>query len=218
MRGLTLRANYILQKEGLIPLVKNGITFLIGFFLRYETHYLYEFTLKERNEADFIPKVNNFTLQIITTNQQAGELKDKGFDLEALYSNTRKLLDNGAIAFCILVGQELAYTSWLAMTEETKDSFRQFPFHVDFSNKEACTGGTITTPKYRGKGLMTYGKYKQYEFLRERGIIRSRGAVNTNNITAQRVQAKFEHRIYAKAFYLKILRWQFWRETPLVHD
>ena len=215
MRALIRRANYILQTEGWIPLLKNVITFLAGIFLRYERYYLYEHTLKERNEADFIPNVDNFSVQIITTIQQAAELKEKGFDLEVIYSNTRKLLNNGAIAFCILVGQEPAYTSWAAITEETKGSFRQFPYHVDFSNKEACTGGTITVPKYRGKGLMTYGKYKQYEFLRERGINSSRGAVHTNNGAARRVQAKFEHRIYAKAFHLKILWWQLWRETPL---
>ena len=216
MSVLFRRAKYIFESEGLKPLFRRGFTFLIGYFFQYGTFYVYEHTIKEGNEADFMPKIQNFTFQVVFTNQQANELCANGFDLRSFSIYARRRLDKGAIAFCILIGRELAHIGWVAMTEEAKNTFEPYPYRVDFLNKEACTGGTITIPKYEKKGLMTYGYYKRFQFLRERGVVTSRNAVDTSNIVSQRVHAKFGPKIYAKARYLKILWWKLWKETPLV--
>ncbi len=218
LRALSIGVKDVLQKEGLIPLLRKGFTFLARYFFRYGTYYLYEHTMRERNEADFMPKIQNFAVHIVSTNQKADELVANGFDFRSYAIYIRRNLDRGAIAFCIFIGRELAHLGLVAMTEEAKNTLDPVPYRVDFLNKEACTGGTVTIPKYRGKGLMAYGYYKRFQFLRERGIVTSRNAVGTKNIASQRVHAKFGPRIYAKARYLKILWWQYWNETPTCAD
>ena len=116
-----------------------------------------------------MPKIQDFTFKIVSTNQQADELATEGIDFRSNFINARRGLDKGALAFCIFVERELAHIGWVAMTEEAKNTFDSLPYQVDFSNKEACTGGTVTIPKYGGKGLMVYGYFKRLQFLKERG-------------------------------------------------
>jgi len=215
------RAKQIFQTEGLIPLLKRGIPFVLGRFVRYRTYYLYEHTpssARNLNEADFMPKIDNFTFEIISTNQEADELEDKGLEFRSQVVNARESLDKGAIAFCIFIGPELAHIGWVAMTEESKRDIDPLPYRVDFGDGQACTGGTVTTPKYRGKSLMTYGYWKRFQYIGGKGVSISRNAVNTSNIASRKVHAKFNPKIYAQARYLRILWWAFWKETPLTQN
>jgi hypothetical protein len=75
-------------------------------------------------------------------------------------------------------------------------------------------GGTIIMAKYLGKGIRTYGYFERFQFLWEKGITTSRNAVDKGNIASQRAHAKLGPRVYAKARYLKVLWWDFWKETP----
>lgn len=206
----------ILQREGVVSLLRRGFAFMRQYFFQYGTFYVYEHTMKERNEADFLPKIQNFTVHIVHTNQQADELEADGFEFRSSSIHARRNLDKGAIAFCIFVESELAHIGWVAMTEEAKSKVDPLPFQINFSNKEACVGATLTILKYRGKGLMVYGYYKRFEFLRENGITTSRNAAATRNIASQKAHARFSPKIHSKARYLKILRWQFCREIPVV--
>lgn len=215
LKTLAIRVKDVWQKEGLLPLLRRGFTFLAQSCFQYGTFYLYQHTMKERSDADFMPKIQNFTFEIVSTNQQADELAANGDDIRAYSYYARRSLDQGAIAFCVFVGQELAHIGWLALTKEAMATFGPYPYRVNFSGKEAYTGGTLTMPKYRGKGLMGYGYFKRFQFLWERGIAVSRNVVATNNIASQRVMAKFGPQIPAQARYLRILWWQFWKETPL---
>ncbi len=164
-----------------------------------------------------MPRIQNFTFKIISTTQQADELADEGFEFHAL-DGYRDDLNRGVIAFCVFVGRELVHIGWVAMTEEAKKSAEDLPYRVVFSNKVACTGGTRTIPKYRGNGLMAYGYFKRFRFLKERGILTSRNAVNAENIVSQKVHAKFGPKIHAKARHIRILKWQLWIEKPLDID
>ena len=169
-----------------------------------------------------MPKIQNFTFKTISTNQQADELVAGGFELGSQITMMRRRLDRGAIAFCIFIERELAHIGWVALTEEAKELVDAFPYKVDFSNGEACTGGTWTHPKYRGNGLMVYGYFKRFQFLREKGIRVSRNVVAKSNIKSQMAHAKFGPKIRGEARYLKILWRRFWWEKPLtpasVHD
>jgi len=209
------RAKQVLQTEGLIPLLRQGFAFLAASFLQCGTYYLYEHTVTERNEADFMPKIQNFTFKTVSTNQQADELVAGGFELGSQITMMRRRLDRGAIAFCIFIERELAHIGWVALTEEAKELVDAFPYKVDFSNGEACTGGTWTDPKYRGTGLMVYGYFKRFQFLKERGKLISRNVVATSNVASQRGHAYFGPKICGEARYLKLLWWKCWREKPL---
>lgn len=211
---LFTKAIDILQKEGLIALLKKGFNFLVVY--QNHTYYLYEHVIKERNEADFLPRINDFTFKIVLTNQHADKLAADGFQLPEDTTNAKYRLEKGAIAFCVFVKGKLVHIGWVALTEEAKNSFDGVPYQVDFTNKQACTGGTVTIPEYEGNGLMAYGYFKRQQYLKETGITVSRNAVETSNIASQRVQAKFDPKIYAKGRYLQILRWKYWNEKPLM--
>ena len=195
-----------------MPLLRRGFDFLIGLFFQYGTYYLYESKLKEMDNADFMPGVNDFTFKIVTSNREADQLVANGFEFQSsggIYSY-RERLNKGTIAFCLFIGRELAHVTWVAMTAEAKNSFTPLPYRVDFLNKEVCSVASQTIPKYRQKGLAAYVYYKELQFLRERGIMTVRYAIKASNIAAQR--APRLGKIYAKARYLKILWWKLWSE------
>ncbi|MFC1904221.1 hypothetical protein ACFLXT_00415 [Chloroflexota bacterium] len=212
---LFIKAKHILQNEGLITLLKKVFIFLV--LCKLQTYFLYKFTIIERNEADFMPKIRDFTLKIISTNQQVDELVSDGFDLSSHITLIRQRVERGAIEFFIFVDGELAFIDYVAMTEKAKKSFNALPYKVDFS-KEACSGGTETISKYQRNGLAKYNMYKKEEFLRERGIMTRRSAVNVKNIMAQTFCTKFDGKIYAKLRYLKVGPWESFKETPLNSD
>ncbi len=106
---------------------------------------------------DFMPRSQHFSCHIVFSNQEADELAANGCALQKYVINARERLAKGAIAFCILAGQELASMHWVALTQEAMNTFDPYPYQVDFLNAEVCMGGVLTIPKYRGKGLIAYG-------------------------------------------------------------
>jgi hypothetical protein len=211
------RAKDILKTEGLKPLLKRGFAFVRVFFFEYGDFYLYEYSIKERSEADFLPKIQDFTFKMISGNEEANKLAEAmGSDFRRRFVTARRMLDKGAIAFCIFVKGEIAHIGWIALSEEAHKAVDNLPYRVGFLNHEACTGGTQTIPQYRGKGLMAYGYFKRFEFLREKGILVSRNAVAKSNIASQKAHAKFSPRVHAEAKHLRLLWWHFWKEKPFV--
>jgi len=210
------RAKDILKTEGLKPLLTRGFDFVKVWFLEYGDYYLYEYTLKERNEADFLPQIQDFTLKIISSNEEADKLAEAmGSDFRRRFVTARSMLDKGAIAFCILVKGEIAHIGWVALSEEAQKAVDNLPHRVDFLDHEAYTGGTETISQYRGMGLMAYGYVKRFQFLKGQGIVVSRSAVAKSNIASQKAHAKFSPRVYAEARHLRLLWWHFWKEKPL---
>jgi len=47
LNALFIRIEYIWQEEGLIPLLRSGLTFLAEHTFQYGTFYLYEYKIKE---------------------------------------------------------------------------------------------------------------------------------------------------------------------------
>jgi GNAT superfamily N-acetyltransferase len=206
------RAFTALRKEGLFPslaiLQQDVLNFLANYIFHFSNYYLYEHTVKERDGTDFLPKVQSFDFHIISSNQEADELARGGVDFRDYFPTSRQTLDRGGVAFCIFICGEFAHGGWVALTEDAKMAFDRVPYRVDFSNNEACTGGTLTLPKFQGKGLMKYCYFKRFEFLREKGIKISRNAVKADNIISQRVHAKFGPK-RREICYLRLLNWKF---------
>jgi RimJ/RimL family protein N-acetyltransferase len=215
LKELLKKAGHILRVEGPVALFKRGAAFLFWrcqrlsrYLFAYHVVYLYEHTMKERREADFLPAIQDYTFKIVASNQQADELADSGFqDLRRHWRNARQGLEAGAMAFCVFIGHELVHVGWTATSYKAKKTFDVLPYRVNFSSNEACTGGTWTWPDYRGKGLMTYIYFKRFQFLWEKGVKTSRNAVEVDNVTSQKVHAKFSPRIYARARYLRVGKW-----------
>jgi len=170
--------------------------------------------MEETGEDGYLPKIRDFILKVIYTNQQADELVADGFKFRQFDDIRRERLDRGAIGFCIFVGQELANIGWVAMNEEAQRSILDLPIKVDFSNNEAFLGSGWTHPKYRGMRLHGYNLFKRLQFLREKGVAIQRSVAKTRNIASQKGSNVFSPKIYAESRYLKILWWKFWKETP----
>jgi hypothetical protein len=221
MRRLTVllrRLKQILQTEGFLSLVKGAFAFGARHLFEYKTYYLWGNVIEDvrnSNEADFTPTIGDFTFKIVTTNQEADELEGDGLEFRSHINNARERLDNGAVAFCIFIEQELANISWVAMTQKAKDSLNNPPFKVDFSNNEAWSGGAWTNPKYRRKGLQLYNNLMRFKYLLEKEVVVDLGAIERGNVSSQKASTEFGGGIYAEGRHLKILWWKFWKERAL---
>ena len=224
LTNLFVSAKDVFQQEGPISLLRRGFTFAAGllsrYIFRYENYFLVEYPIntmmRGKHEADYMPRIQSVTARIVTTLQQVDQLAADGFDFLDYWTDIRRrLLEKGAIACCIFVGQELANMGWVAMTQEAKDELDPVPYHVDFSNREVCLGGSLTMPRYRGHGLSPYNAYKRIQLLKELGIMTARAQHKTTNMSIIKAVAKFDSKIYAKARYLRILGWRYYKEMPL---
>ena len=210
------RAGDILRTEGFSPLLLRSLTRAIQRFLHYESCYLYELALVDRDEADFRPRVDSCTLKVFRSGEEADEwAAAAGFDFRERYLGAASKLDGGAVAFCVFIGRQLAHIGWVAMSPEAKAAMRQAPYRVDFPNGEACTGGMWTDPRYRRSGLARYVYFKRCQFLKDNGKTVSRNAVRMDNVAAQGMMQGFGAKRYAKGRVLKLLWWMHWKETPL---
>jgi len=215
LRQIIYKAREILKTEGLVSLLGRGIRFLVKPLFEYRVVYLYENTLEDfRNlkEIDFKPKVDNFTLKIVSTNQEADRLEAEGFEFRLRAENSQQLLDKGAIAFCIFVGRELANIGWIRMTEEARDTSNKMK--VDYQNNEVQGGFAWTNPKYRRLGFQRYGAFERRRFAFSRGITTYRTYIDKSNIASQVATSKV-FRKYGEGRHLKIAWWRFWKEKTL---
>ncbi|HEX7475087.1 MAG TPA: hypothetical protein VF318_03905 [Dehalococcoidales bacterium] len=180
-------------------------------------YYLYECLLSKRNEADFMPKIREFTLKTIATAKELDDLIAAGFDLSLDSPITRRGLEKGAVAFLLFVGKELASRELVATNAEAKTAIDKYPYTVDFEHREACASGVWTNPKFRNQGLHLYVFYKAYDYLFEYGIKIVRSIVWVDNIAAQKAHARFAPDIkkYARGRYFRIVGLPFCREIAL---
>lgn len=217
MNRLFSRVKYVLRNEGFIPLIRRVPKFLYSASFEYQRFYLYELHIGEkRNQADYMPKIENFTFKIIETTQQLDELNNGDFNLSLMdIVEARWRLIKGAVTLLIFVDNELAYRGWIGMTENAKSVFNHYPYRVNFSKGEICGGDIWTNPKYRRQGLSTYVDYERENFLRERGVKNMRWIIKIVNTPSQGASAKYGGEIYAKAWYLRIFGLKFWKETPV---
>lgn len=214
-------AKEIFREEGLLTLIKRTFSFLVYVIqsaISYENSvfYVYGRTLKVSDEANRMPRIQNFIHRMIETAEQLEEVRSEGFDLSLIDINQyRYRLAKGAVLSLIFVDHELACTSWSALTKEAKNTFNKYPYKVDFENGEVCGGATWTNPKYRRQGLNYYTQYKKEQYLISKGAVRNRTIVLSSNTASQRGTIKTGNELVAKARYIRIFGLQFWREQPV---
>jgi len=210
-------ARDMILQDGWVAFLRHLARDFLGF--PPERNYLYRHTIIARNVEDFLPRLQDFEDFMLRDRRELEELENKGYNFGSRRSNTNIALNNEAVVFCVFVEKELVHTGRVALTENGKRYVDNRPFKVNFKQGEACTGNTWTSPKARSQGLMKYGYFRRFEFLRELGITTSLNSVETTNIASQRVHAKFEPEIYAEAKLRKFLfLFESWKETPINHN
>ncbi len=208
-------ARRIAGEEGWGPLLRRGAAHLWHHAWAGGRYYVCEHDLRVvRDEADFRPRVDKLEVRVVRTNAEADALP-AGWDPRPFFLTGRRRLGRGATAFCLYVDGEFAHAGWTAESAVAKSLMDCIPYRVDFEHGEACTGGTWTRPKYRGLGLMGYSYFLRLDYLRRQGFVRSRNAVEVNNVASLRAHARFGARRCAIGRYVRIGGWEWWRERPL---
>ena len=215
---LLRRAKRIRRTEGLASLAGRAFAFVVGHIFQYQTYYLLERNLENvrtQDEADFLPRMEDFTLAMVSSNRQADELEADGLEFRSHTLNARKALDRGAVAFCIFVGRELGSIGWVAMTQEAKDCLGEPPYKIDVLSNQASVAAVWTDPKYRRLGLREYGAFKRHRFMLDCGVRTRRIAILKRNIAFHMGSAKAGSQPYAVGRHLRVLWWMSWKERPL---
>lgn len=206
---------YVYHYHGRRRLVYLIFYFLVRRLFVRGQYYLLAHQISDKIEGNYLPRIKEYTYEIVTNLEEADRLVSRGCDFYSTSINARERLKKGSIACCVLVGTDIVNIGWIALSEEAKNTWNPFPYRVDFQHGEACSGGAETLPEFEGKGLMTYGLYKRLELLREKGIKKSHAITEVSNAASLKVQSKLSYKKYARVHYLKILWWQYWKETPL---
>jgi hypothetical protein len=210
------RARYILRNEGTISLLRRTFSYLSSYIFLCDEYYVVQYFVGELNEADFLPRVEDFTFKLITSNEMADDwAKRIGFDFRGQALHARRRLDAEAVAFCTVVQNHLAHIGWVGLSQKAKDSINPQPYQVNFAEHQGCIGGAETASRYRNNGLMSYNWVHVNNYMKQQGITMLLSIEPTDNVAVCKVQSKFPSRICAKARYIKFLWWQYWRETPL---
>lgn len=221
VRDLLLRGRYIYRTDGVRMLLKRGVAFVAHCLFERRTCYLVLHRLEnliQVNESDLIPRADDFSLEIVASNDEADRLEARGLDFRSQVWGSRRRLDRGAVAVCVFIGDELAHIGWVALSKEACDSLGEPPVAVDFSGGEGCRGGVWTDPKFRRLGLHTYGNFKRLEFMLDKGLVVARGAVAKGNTVALRTNEKLGAEVCGEGRYRRILWWRSWKEKPLTPD
>ena len=202
----------VLQMDGLAAIIKRIFFSLSRPFFEYRVYYLYENNLD--NKSDFAPRINNYTLKMITAPKEVDDLIADGFNIESYYADIDALkerIEKRAILFSIFVDRDLAHTSWVALTDEAKEDIDPLRYAVNYRN-EVCFGDSRTILKHQKLGIYTYVCSKTFQYLREKGITKARFAVRKNNTTSQKAHAKVGSVICGEMRYLKLFRREFYKE------
>ena len=203
---------YILRKEGLLPLVMEGISFLKRHVFLRRRYDLYEMPLNEPMQFDPAPEIQDFVFELVPTSQRLDELVAQGFDFGIHGIRARRKLDKGGLMFCIFIAKGLACIHWAATTQEAEEMISRIPIRIDYLNNEVYLGWSETTPKYRNRGLSQYLISEKLKFFMTMGGNTGRWAVEMRNRASQRLTIKIGGRIYGEGRYLRILGWNSWKE------
>lgn len=204
----------ILRRDGLICFIRRVFFFSVRLFYDYQVYYIYQKALNVTSEGTAMPKIQNSSLNIISNPDQVNELMDNGFDinLDLGTEEVKRRLNEGALLFCVFIGQELAHISWVALTNKAKMDF--IPLYIDYQN-EAYIENCVTTPRYRGMGLYPYTLCQILQFLETKNKTRVKIATQKANTRSIKGITKAGFEIWGSKKLFKILRLAIWKEEPI---
>jgi hypothetical protein len=206
------RASETLHNYGLLETLGRIIDFVGPQIFHAGNYHVYEHRLRAREESDFRPEIAGLRCEFVTSNLEADKLEAEGLEFRSHFLYSRSKLESGGIAVCLFVEKNVSCISWIALNKRAEKSFVHRGYNVDYSNGECSTGGAFTLPEFRGRGLMTYNKFKQFQFLYEKGISTVRCAVLGRHVDQRKINEKFAPSGHKEATYFKILFFSFYRE------
>lgn len=213
-------ARKIRQEDGPIELLKSGFLFAIRPLYERNSFYLTEnpldLTKIQSNLAKHKPRIKDeeLSFKVISSNQEADDLEAEGYKFRINPKTPyRRYFNNGLIAFCTFVGQELGAICWIILSQQTQRKCNSPPIKIDYSNHEALPRGAWSNPKYRGLGIFIYTADNRGLYLAQKGVRKLRSADNIRNKVAFSLSHAMGDTQYGKAVSLRILGWRSWKET-----
>jgi hypothetical protein len=200
------------QTAGLAAFIKAVFSSLVRSFFEYRTYYLYENKLD--NENEFEPRIDNYTLKIISAVKEVDDLIADGFDIESYYAGIDALnerIEEGAILFSLFVDRDLAHTSWVALAKMAENTIDTPHFTVVYP-KDSFIADSRTNSKYQRLGIYTYVYSRIFSHLREMGISSAKFAVEKDNSPPQEAQIKLGSAIYGELCYTRLFGREFCKE------
>ncbi len=180
--------------------------------------YLYERFFTEKSAAgNTVPQTppGPFHLKVVSSNREADELEMDGFGFRTMIPYARRSLEAGAIAFCVFHGNEIASLGWVALDEKAQASLPEPHIMVNFAGNESFTGGSVTSPKFRRMGLMTYNLQERCRFLKNKGIEKDRSSAFKWNPAARKAALKAGYRIRGTVGFKNRPGRRIWKEWSL---
>lgn len=181
---------------------KGPLLFLKHLFLHHIIHCIYENNL---NGPLFPCRVNDAQLKIISSTREFDYLLEKGFDFKAFPIDIQQYktrLERGAVLFCLLINGDVAHTNWVGFNEEAFHDF--YPFSPE-NSPAGYTGGTITAPKYRRRGINLYIHSEIFQYLKKRKKSKALVAIRKENMIARHSQMRLGSYIKEEKHQLRFL-------------
>jgi len=225
-------AGVVLHQRGWFRLLKASVRFLIRPIYQRDLYFLFEYdiTKSKRVKTSAVAFRDYYlTFKVVSSNEEADKLETDGYEFRSYptkYNDNLKTyriwLDCGATAFCAFMGKFLAGIFWVIPTQSAQDRIGTLPVRVGYPNHEVLLRGAWTNPNYRGLEPFNFTARNLilttrnlYRFLQEAGVTKVKSPVEYSNTVGQRLTGAMGFRKYAKARYMKILFWKFWKETYL---
>lgn len=182
-RTLFSRGKNILENEGLAELISRAWLFLHKPFFCYGKYYLYEKVLRE----------DTMVVKPTGTHLRISEGKD-------------------TVSFEVFSEGVLAHITKVALTWKGREpSGDTLPYLVDFTRGEACSGGSRTFRRFRGRGFYYYAYSELFHYLYTKGFKVDKFTVRKSNAASIHTLEKLLPDKKAEYRYLKILKWTSWK-------
>jgi hypothetical protein len=199
----------ILRDHGIKKFIKRFFIFLFQNIFTYKTYNFYKKSLNDSENVDLELKGRDPTLIIIHLSSELDNLIQNGFNFgpyQDLY-DIRKLLNEGAILFCVFFGKNWAHSSWASIDNGSSID----PFFGKLQDQNGGYIGTCSTnPDCRGLGLYPYVLSKICEFFEIRGKTSALISTAKNNAPSIKGISKVGFFIYSDGYNLNLAGCKFW--------
>jgi GNAT superfamily N-acetyltransferase len=200
------RGKQVLHEEGVISFLEHALSFFLTLLFVYSVRYVYEYKLDDSRDIRlFACPVNNIALRTASCIEEFDELLAEGLDLswyDLGAQQCRERLSEGTILFCALVDGDCAHISWIQTRSKNHGGVYSFP--IDYG-REAAVGGTMTSPKYRRKGICSYVYYEIFRYLKEKDYSKAVFETHKYNILAHRFHKKLRSKVLSRVSSLTLL-------------
>ena len=199
----------ILRDHGMEKFIKRFFIFLSQNIFTFRTYNFYKKSLNNSEKVDLELKGRDPALIIIHLSSELDNLIQDGFNFgpyQDVY-DIRKLLNEGAILFCVFFGKNWAHTSWASI--DNGSSIDPF-FGKSQHQNEGYIGTCSTNPDCRGLGLYPYVLSKICEFFEIRGKTSALISTAKNNAPSITGISKAGFYIYSDGYNLNVAGCKFW--------